>query len=208
MKNKLTLIEDLGMLRLKKSSSQKRHYGLYLCECGNVKVILTQSVKEGRTMSCGCYHSPSIKMRLKEKTIPITESGCLIWIGAVGKSGYGTIGHKGRTKKVHRLAYQEYKGVIPQGMHVLHKCDIPCCVNADHLFLGTNNDNIKDRNTKNRSAKGEKIATSKLTESKVREILKDNDIHQNIASKHGVTRSTISHIKRGSTWRHIRVNEL
>ena len=68
-------------------------------------------------------------------------SGCWLWLGSVGKLGYGYVGGH---DKAHRFSYELYKGPIPTGLYVLHKCDIKHCVNPDHLYTGTQADNIGD----------------------------------------------------------------
>jgi hypothetical protein len=89
----------------------------------------------------------------QERTIPEPNSGCLLWEGAVQRYGYGHIrvgGRKGRNVSVHRLVWEEANGPIPLGLHVLHQCDVPACVNINHLFLGTHSDNMRDMWNKGR----------------------------------------------------------
>lgn len=73
-----------------------------------------------------------------------TEAGCLEWTGTLHEFGYGQTTWKGKRYNCHRLAWEIYKGQIPRGMFVLHKCDNPKCCNVEHLFLGTQKDNIYD----------------------------------------------------------------
>lgn len=77
--------------------------------------------------------------------------GCWIWTGYCQKNGYGTI-HcgKGSIKRAHRISYEIHCGKIPDGLYVCHKCDNPSCVRPDHLFLGTQLDNIRDCISKGR----------------------------------------------------------
>lgn len=92
--------------------------------------------------------------------IPVPECGCWIWLGARDQYGYGKLGSHGRHMlSAHRLFYTFYKGEIPEGMSVCHKCDTPPCVNPDHLFLGTPLDNARDRERKGRG-KFKKLAGS------------------------------------------------
>jgi hypothetical protein len=82
-------------------------------------------------------------------TVP--ESGCWIWLGAWDSDGYGKLGNGGRNFiAVHRLFYAYYKGEIEDGKSVCHTCDTPCCINPEHLFLGTAQDNAVDREKKRR----------------------------------------------------------
>lgn len=89
--------------------------------------------------------------RFEEKYIPEPNSGCWLWIGADDNKGYGHIKVNGSTIKAHRLSFNLHKGEIPVGLHVLHTCDNPICVNPDHLFLGTHQDNMLDRQVKGRN---------------------------------------------------------
>lgn len=72
-------------------------------------------------------------------------NGCLIWIGAKNKNGYGSFAINGKTETASRVAYLLSKGEIPKNLFVLHRCDNPLCVEPCHLFLGTHQDNMKDR---------------------------------------------------------------
>ena len=76
--------------------------------------------------------------------------GCWIWNAATRTTGYGVFSYKGKAVTASRVSYILYKGEIPDGLHVLHTCDNRLCVNPDHLFLGTNTDNVEDRKAKNR----------------------------------------------------------
>jgi hypothetical protein len=84
------------------------------------------------------------------------DEGCLIWTAAKNIDGYGRFNYQGKLWMSHRLVWTWINGDIPEGMHVLHKCDTPSCVNIDHLFLGTNDDNIADKVLKNRQARNYK----------------------------------------------------
>lgn len=85
--------------------------------------------------------------RLFDKAI-IQENGCWEYCGYIGTHGYGQIRIGGRVNgkllRTHRVAYDLVKGDIPKGINVLHTCDNPKCVNPDHLFLGTQQDNVDD----------------------------------------------------------------
>src|SRR5678815_3205705 len=94
---------------------------------------------------------------------------CLEWQGTKhSKRGYGLDGRK----LAHRAAWERVHGPIPEGMHVLHKCDNPPCVNVRHLFLGTHADNMRDREQKGRANHpyGERSGKAKLTDADVRYI--------------------------------------
>lgn len=79
------------------------------------------------------------------------SDGCWLWLGTKSADGYGSIRHAGKMRKAHRVAYELMRGVIPDGGQICHHCDNPACVNPDHLFVGTNRDNMIDRQRKGRS---------------------------------------------------------
>jgi hypothetical protein len=97
--------------------------------------------------------------RFDEFVYPDPNSGCFIWVGAVARKGYGCFmvgslrdGSR-RLTQAHRFAWERANGPIPAGMCVLHKCDTPCCVNPDHMRLGTLHDNAMDMAAKGRGRK-------------------------------------------------------
>ena len=108
------------------------------------------------------------KARFFEKVDVKGKYDCWEW-KAFKFKGYGRFYLNGK-KYAHRASWELHNGQIPQGMCVLHLCDNPGCVNPAHLFLGTQLDNIKDRDKKSRQAKGVLIGGSKLTQKQVSEI--------------------------------------
>lgn len=86
--------------------------------------------------------------------IRISESGCWLWTGATNHKGYGIIMWNGRCQLVHRVAYRLTVGEIPPGKLVCHRCDTPACVRPTCFFIGTNDENMADRQAKGRQARG------------------------------------------------------
>lgn len=96
-----------------------------------------------------------MKSRFETFVSPEPNSGCWLWMGAANADGYGHFGiARSKPDKAHRVAYRLYRGPIPTGMIVRHKCDMPCCVNPEHLIVGTHQQNMDDRAARGRTAKG------------------------------------------------------
>ena len=130
------------------------------------------------------------------------NSGCWLWVAALDGGGYGQAWDGSKQRRAHRLSWEQHKGEIPEGLHVLHKCDVRCCVNSDHLFLGTHDDNMADMRAKKRR-NGERASWPKLTEAQVIEIFNSPEPCPVIAARYGVSRSTPLFIKQGRSWKHL-----
>jgi hypothetical protein len=140
-------------------------------------------------------------------------TGCWNWKSVLDKNGYGKckssiVARKLNECSAHRGAYRHYIGEIPNGMHVCHKCDNPSCVNPEHLFLGTHDDNMEDRQRKNRTAKvqGEAHGKAKLTEKQIKEIrqLQGQISAEKVARQYGIAESTVYPIWTRKSWSHIK----
>lgn len=145
--------------------------------------------------------------------VKVTQS-CWLWEGSKSHGGYGFIRVNGETMQTHRVSYQLFKGEIPEGLFVLHTCDVPACVNPSHLKLGTHQDNMADMMSKGRQAKGEDIAkkisgenspSAKLTRAQVEEIRRlveqEGKTQLEVANRYGLRQSTISNIILRITWK-------
>lgn len=136
----------------------------------------------------------SIKERFLRK-VRLT-SKCWEWIGGKCSGGYGSFVVRGKVCVASRVSFELFKGDIPGGLNVCHSCDNPGCVNPEHLFLGTDFDNNRDREIKNRGnhAKGERHGQAKLTDLEVAEArqLRINGLtYQAVADRYGVTKQCI-----------------
>lgn len=148
---------------------------------------------------------------LLEKRV-IKRKGCWGWKGILTKWGYGDMSIGGRNNakhhNAHRISWMIYKGDIPKGLFVLHRCDVRVCCNPSHLFLGTPKDNMHDMIKKKRSnfLKGDDCPWSKVNSTIVLDILdmlKQGINTKDIAQKYDIKLSMISDIKTGHRWGHI-----
>lgn len=149
--------------------------------------------------------------RFWSKVHPEALSGCWLWHASVDHRGHGRfvvgpmIDGAYRTVGAHRHAYELVNGPIPTGLVVRHKCDVPACVNPDHLEVGTQDDNIRDRDERGRTARGEANGSAKLTLARVAEIRAayavGNRSQQSLAAQFGVSKSLVHVIVNGKAWR-------
>lgn len=142
------------------------------------------------------------------ENVVATPSGCWEWQGSKSDTGYGCF-YDGRAYHAHRYAWIQANGPIPAGLLVLHMCDNRACVNPDHLLLGTHEDNSRDMVEKGRqrgprTTAGEAHGEAKLTEDAVREIRSSTLTGRALAARFGVDESTVSLVRRGKSWTHVR----
>lgn len=135
---------------------------------------------------------------------------CWLWTAAKNPKGYGVFCVDKKTndnEQAHRVSYRLHYGEIPDNLRVLHHCDNPTCVRPDHLFLGTDGDNMRDKVAKDRQHKGEQTPNSKLTNAQVIEIRQryatGNISQAQLAREYGITSSTMGSLINGETWRHL-----
>lgn len=133
---------------------------------------------------------------------------CWLWTGVPGRTGYAQTSIHRRSLSVHRLAYEVWVGPIPNGLFVLHRCDVRACCNPKHLFLGTHEDNMEDMVSKGRAASnhGEIHASAKLTDKMVLEIRRRGrcgERHSALAEEYMVCRQHISRLVAGQRWKHV-----
>lgn len=93
-----------------------------------------------------------LRSYIEKRSERIPFAGCWLWTGALTKFGYGSLGVMGRRGlKAHRVSFSAFHGPIPEGMCICHTCDVRSCVNPNHLYAGTMQDNINDRERRGRS---------------------------------------------------------
>lgn len=145
--------------------------------------------------------------------MPHMETECWIWESYKDKDGYGLHVHPTQNRRkirAHRMAYLLHYGVDPKEKSVLHHCDNPPCVCPDHLFAGTQKENMQDMIKKGRRTQpdvsGTRNGRAKISEKDVlfiREHYRNGMKGKDLASRFGVSVSTIKRIWKGENWKHI-----
>jgi hypothetical protein len=189
--------------------------------CGVLFEARQDAVARGWGLVCGRPCANKLRKipeadRFSALVAPADANGCRHWLAAVGRGGYGRFtGDAGRQVESHRYAFQREFGPIPIGMSICHRCDVfyPVgdityrrCVEPTHLFLGTTQANLEDRDVKRRQAMGERSGQAKLTDEAIREMRRLRTTgwgQQKIADRFGVSQQVVSHILRRLSWKHV-----
>lgn len=137
---------------------------------------------------------------------------CWEWNGARGQAGHGQIRMHGSTRQVHRVTLEHHSGPIPEGENSLHRCDNPPCLNPDHLFAGTQKENMHDMWRKGRQQLyvdqplGSRHPGAKLTEAQVLELRamrQGGATYQSLVVRFGISKTNVADIVKRKIWRHI-----
>jgi len=130
-------------------------------------------------------------------------NGCVLSKNQPQKDGYCYETRGGKRQASHRWEWEDNYGKIPEGLMICHKCDNPSCKNLDHLFMGTNADNQKDKRLKGRACRGETRHNARLNKDLVKLIRGSTESQRVMAFKLGVDPATVRRVKQGKTWAHI-----
>ena len=151
----------------------------------------------------------NLNERFEDKYVINPDTGCWDWTACKDKDGYGNISINGATVRAHRVSYEMYYTRISSEILVCHSCDNPSCVNPEHLFLGTHQDNMDDKIRKGRTnpVKGQdhpSATLSNLQVSLIKCCIADGKDNHHIASIFKTSHRVISKIRTGETWKHIK----
>jgi hypothetical protein len=184
--------------------------------CGNKLCIRPEHLYLGRYTSRRNEKEPKLSeinliglIRISEDLTSFVERTdyCWNWTGTINKFGYGIITHKYYLYFVHRLAYVKHFGSVPENMFVLHKCDNRKCINPEHLFIGTNRDNVDDMLNKERQPRGETKHNSILLERDIlliRKMKQEGETLKDISKYFNVSEGAIYDVIARRTWKHIK----
>lgn len=145
------------------------------------------------------------QQRFEQHYTPEALTGCWLWTAAVNKDGYGKVKVQGRDTTAHRWSWTLHNGPVPEGLHVLHRCDVPSCVNPAHLWLGTNLENDRDKRAKRRHYILPLQRDPKVTDGQVMEMrrLRGKETTVSLAARFGIHPSQVSRIQRGHYFKHL-----
>ena len=121
-------------------------------------------------------------------------------------TGYASVYVDGKQVRIHRAVWAAHNGAIPRGQVIRHTCDNPSCFTLQHLEIGTQAQNIQDRVDRGRGARGESVTVGKLIEAEAWMIRYKHPDKTNVqlGVMYDVAASTISNIRHGKTWKHLR----
>lgn len=195
----------------------KERVDITCTQCGSVskkrKDNVQKTLLRGGNLFCSnacvlSYRNPqgTPAERLERGAKANPNTGCIEWVGYT-RGGYGSLRIDGKQLQAHRVAYEISKGPIPEGLFVCHKCDNRRCINIEHLFLGTNKDNVDDMVAKSRHhgprQKGSANPMSKMTEEQALFAIRATCSIADIAKAIGVAQGTVRSARRAETWKHL-----
>lgn len=191
-----------------RDESRRMAVTLTCVECKQPFTRKPWEVRRGRTKFCSRTCSDKHEKPLDKKFwahVNKTDS-CWLWTGILNNKGYGVSRYKMHTYLAHRMSYVMENGPIPDGLIVLHICDVPSCIKPAHLRLGTQKDNMAECAAKDRSCFGERNGHSKLTPESVREMrleYAEGTTLAELSRKYKVDRMTITSAIRRKTWKRV-----
>jgi DNA-binding transcriptional regulator YiaG len=132
------------------------------------------------------------------------DGGCWVWTGSTTENGYGKFWFEGYNMRAHRASYILHVDDFDRDLYMLHKCHNPSCVNPDHLYPGTQKDNMADAIDRGTMTKGEEVGNSKLSKSdvlKIRDLAENSDLtHEEISEKFPIAQAQTTRIINGDRW--------
>lgn len=134
--------------------------------------------------------------------ISVTANGCFEWQGTKSV-GYGRLRVGKNVIGAHRVSYETFRGPIPPGLFVCHRCDNPACINPSHLFLGTAKDNAQDALSKGRLNGHPFKMTAPSSVAQIRRAWKSGEKQKALAKRFGLSVGAVGRICRNKVWKEI-----
>lgn len=170
--------------------------GVCQCGCGQQAPIAQKTDKKrgwvkGQPLKYIQGHNAKLKLHGRIEFVIDTVTGCWIWQRSKTAQGYGNITVNNKQVLAHRFLYEQYKGVVPEGMELDHLCKNKFCINPDHLQPVTHAENCR---------RGPKSKLDWQDVRKIKTMLAAGATHREIAEQFNVTHTTIGSIARGKAW--------
>jgi len=197
------LCECRGMWQAREHGRDGRIYSLGMKASAGNRPLAEREVARLNSGEIARPAKRTTKEKFEARVSPEPNTGCWLWAGAAFVQGYGELKVGAKKWKASRLSYELYKGAIGSRLHVLHRCDVPLCVNPDHLFLGTDADNTRDKVSKGRHLRGTDCRNAKLSDAAVREIRSSQEGDWALGRRFGVNPSVIYQVRARKRWRHV-----
>ena len=146
---------------------------------------------------------------LHSNYMPEPNSGCWLWLGPYTTRGYGTLNLGRRNQRIyaHRKMLLLAQPIGGENLHACHRCDVPSCINPDHLFWGTQADNLRDAKRKGRASPPPRGAPGmksfKLSEEQAKSIRASVESTKVVAAHYDICTQTVRRIRQGHSWRHL-----
>ncbi len=135
--------------------------------------------------------------RFWRKVVNAGPDECWTWVGQKDKDKYGMLRVGSTIMRAHRFSYILHRGEIPDGLLALHTCNNTLCVNPNHLYLGTHDDNMEDRKESGHYATGENHPMAKLSNEQAEQVRMATGTYEEIGGRFGISKYQVGNIKRG-----------
>lgn len=178
------------------------------CKGCNVEIQWTQT-KQRNYCKVECLNNQItsrtneiIKENFEKKVIK--QDGCWGWNGMINAGGYARMSKNNKKESAHRISYIIHKGEIPEGFNINHICHNKICTNPEHLYAGSQKQNVDDMLKANRAKHNSVLNEEQVIE--IKRLIKEGKSLKDLSKKYKVNSTVISNIRRNKTWRHVTID--